>query len=73
MLTEADLFFPKEKVAVFCDGSKHHIRGKDRAKDERINFALREMGITPVRISGTEIRTDLKAAGDKVCDALNET
>lgn len=65
-LTSADLFFPDERVAVFCDGTKHHKREKDRLKDEKINDALIEMGITPVRVSGQEIREDLRAAGDKV-------
>lgn len=69
-LTEADLFFPEEMVAVFCDGSRHHKRRKDREKDERINAALLDIGITPVRVSGREIREDLKAAGDKVQGVL---
>ena len=70
MLTEADLFFPDEKVAIFCDGSKHHKRRKDREKDERINAALLDFGITPVRVSGQEIRSDLIAAGERVQRAL---
>lgn len=71
MLTEADLFFPDERVAVFCDGSKHHMRKKDREKDERINAALLDLGVTPVRVSGREIREDLKSAGDKVYSVLD--
>ncbi len=71
MLTEADLFFPDERVAVFCDGIKHHNRKKDQEKDKRINAALLNFGITPIRISGREIREDLKAAGDKVQNALS--
>ena len=70
MLTEADLFFPDERVAVFCDGSKHHRREKDRKKDEQIDATLRGFEITPVRISGRDIREDLKSAGDKVQKAL---
>lgn len=72
MLTEADLFFPAERVAVFCDGNKHHKKEKDRQKDALIDAALLEMGITPVRVSGRQIREDLKASGDKVEEALAE-
>lgn len=70
MLTSADLFFPKERIAVFCDGLKHHKKEKDQRKDELINAALEEMGIVPIRVTGREIREDLKSAGDKVEEAL---
>ena len=69
-LTSADLFFPKERIAVFCDGAKHHIKEKDRRKDELINAGLEEMGIVPIRVTGREIRDDLKSAGDKVEEAI---
>lgn len=72
-LTSVDLFFPEERVAVFCDGTKHHRREKDRRKDDRINAALVEMGITPVRVSGHEIRKNLKDAGDKVEEVVRLT
>ena len=71
MLTEADLFFPDEKVAVFCDGAKHHRRKRDREKDERISAALTDFGITPIRVSGQEIRSDLKAVGDRIQCAVS--
>jgi hypothetical protein len=71
MLTEADLFFPDEKVAVFCDGAKHHRRKKDREKDERINAALINFGITPIRVSGQEIRSNLEAVGDRIQSAVS--
>jgi hypothetical protein len=69
-LTSADLFFPKERIAVFCDGSKHHKKEKDRRKDELINTRLEEMSIVPIRVTGREIRENLKSAGDKVEEAL---
>lgn len=72
-LTSADLFFPEERVAVFCDGAKHHKRPKDRRKDDKINAALMEMGITPVRVSGHEIREDLKVVGDKVEEVVRRS
>ena len=71
MLTEADMFFPDEKVAVFCDGAKHHRRKKDREKDQRINAALIDFGITPIRVLGKEIRSDIKAAGDRIQSAVS--
>ena len=69
-LTSADLFFPKERIAVFCDGAKHHIKEKDRRKDELINAGLEEKGIVPIRVTGREIRDYLKSAGDKVEEAI---
>ncbi|MEM9724179.1 MAG: hypothetical protein AAF909_01790, partial [Pseudomonadota bacterium] len=69
MLTEADLFFPHERVAVFCDGS-HHLKKKQREKDERINDALNELSIRSVRVPGRMINRDLNAAADLVTSAL---
>lgn len=72
-LTSVDLFFPEERVAVFCDGTKHHKRKKDSRKDCKINAALVGMGITPVRVSGHEIRENLKVAGDKVEEVVRRS
>ena len=70
VITEPDMYFPGKKLAVFCDSGKHHGRGKAKAKDAAIDRQLREIGITPVRVPGKLIVTDLKAAADLVSDAL---
>jgi hypothetical protein len=72
LVTEADLFFPEQRVAVFCDGA-HHLRRKQRERDDAINEKLRELSITSVRISGREIVHDLAAAGQKVLQAISSS
>ena len=69
LLTEADLFFPKERVAIFCDGG-HHARAKQKAKDAAINSKLEALGIRAVRIPGDHIRQDLPNAVVRIKEAL---
>lgn len=72
LLTEADLFFPEKKIAVFCDSTMHHRSSKAKLKDQRISNDLREIGITPIRIQGKEIVSDLSSAVGKVIEELNK-
>lgn len=72
LVTEADLFFEDHRLAVFCDGA-HHLRRKQRLKDEAIVASLRELGIRSVRIPGSLINFDIKAAGAMVLQALNDS
>jgi hypothetical protein len=69
LISEVDMFFPDERVAVFCDGGNFH-RGKRRRKDELINAKLEVLGIAPVRLKGSLIVRDLGRAADLVGDAL---
>lgn len=69
LVTEADLYFPKERVAIFCDGA-HHARGKQKAKDAAINTKLEAVGIRPVRIPGSDIKFELARAVSHVEEAL---
>ena len=69
LVTEADLFFPDERVAVFCDGG-HHARAKQKAKDAAITEKLAALGIRSVRIPGDEIREDLPKAIARVKEVL---
>ncbi|MCK1650084.1 hypothetical protein IVA88_01355 [Bradyrhizobium sp. 149] len=71
LVTEADLFFSDERVAVFCDGG-HHARAKQMAKDAVITEKLAALGIRPVRIPGDEIRNDLPAAVARIKEALGQ-
>jgi hypothetical protein len=70
LVTEADLYFPEQKLAVFCDGA-HHLRLKQRKKDEAIVNRLSELGIRSVRLPGRQIVWELEAAGRTVLDALD--
>lgn len=69
LVTEADLFFPDQRVAVFCDGG-HHARTKQKAKDAAIVEKLTALGIRSVRITGDEIRNDLFSAIARVKSAI---
>lgn len=69
-VTEADLFFPDQRVAVFCDGGRFHRSGAKQKKDAAISERLRGFGISPVRIDGRTIVNDLTGAADAVEAAL---
>ena len=69
LITEADLYFPVERLAVFCDGS-HHTRAKQRLKDQAIGARLAEIGIHSTRVSGNLINKNLPVAGRQVIEAL---
>jgi hypothetical protein len=71
LISECDLFFPDEKVAVFCDSTRHHRGGKAQEKDAEIDEKLKAIGVTSVRVQGKQIVDDLKAAADKVCASVN--
>lgn len=69
LITSADIYFPTERIAVFCDGT-HHARGKQKAKDASVNAKLEQLGILPVRIPSREITLDLARAVSRVTEAL---
>lgn len=71
ILTEIDLFFPDQRLAVFCDG-RHHGKGKQIERDAKIDKQLAEFGISAVRVSGKLIIDDLGVAADAVCQKLNQ-
>jgi len=70
LITEADMYFPEKKLAVFCDSGKHHGRGKAKVKDAAIDERLKKIGIGSMRVPGKLIVSDLKAAADLVSNAL---
>lgn len=55
IITEADFFFEKEKVAVFCDSKAHHTSADEVAKDLAIDQKLKAVGIRSFRLAGTDI------------------
>jgi hypothetical protein len=69
LVTEADLFFPDERVAVFCDGG-HHARAKQKGKDAAITEKLAALDIRSIRIPCDEIREDLPKAIARVKEVL---
>ena len=69
IITSVDLYFPTERVAVFCDGG-NHARRKHKDRDKKIDAALTALDIRPVRVLGSEIKTDLAKAVTRVKDVL---
>lgn len=70
LITEADMYFPEERLAVFCDSTRHHRGRKAAEKDEAISQRLHAVGVSSVRVPGSLIVKDLKAATKLVLDAL---
>lgn len=62
MITAADLYFPKEKVAIFCDGSEFH----NSEKDQKINASLNSLGIKTLRYTGKQITEELESVLDDI-------
>lgn len=52
IITEADLYFPESRLAVFCDSTKYHRGKKKFDKDDIIDKQLNEVGIESLRIPG---------------------
>jgi very-short-patch-repair endonuclease len=71
ILSEVDFFFPETGLAVFCDGA-HHQRAKNIKKDKVIGERLADLGIRSIRLPNRLINENLKAAGDRVVEALDD-
>jgi hypothetical protein len=70
LISEPDMYFPNQKLAVFCDSGRYHRGKKAEAKDAAIDEKLSSTGISSVRVLGKLIVEDVKAAGDLVANAL---
>jgi hypothetical protein len=70
LVTEPDMYFPDQKLAVFCDSTLHHRGRKAKAKDLVIDEKLAKIDISSVRVPGKLIVEDLKAAADLISNAL---
>lgn len=66
LITDADLFFPDHKIAVFCDSKKHHRSIKAKQKDLRIIEELEKVGIKSIRITGNDIIDNLMSVVDSI-------
>jgi very-short-patch-repair endonuclease len=70
LITEADLYFPDKKVAIFCDSTRHHRSKKVRQKDERISNVLNEIGIRSIRVQGSHIVNKLNRTVNEIIEQL---
>ncbi len=69
---QADLAFPDEKIAVFCDGDYWHRREDVKNKDKRVNGALIENGWRVMRFWERDIKTHPQEIADEVIKTLLE-
>lgn len=61
VISAVDLYFPAERVVVFCDGSTHSRRER-RSADAAIDAKLAATGIRSIRVLSSEIKSDVAKA-----------
>lgn len=71
LITDADLYFPEKKIAIFCDSRKHHRSIKAKTKDSRIVEELKKLDIKSIRIDGKMIVDNLELAVENVLKEIN--
>ena len=69
LITASDFYYPKEKVALFCDGVEYH----DIEKDKKIDDNLKAIGVIPLRFSGKRITEELKTVLDEIQNVLQQS
>lgn len=70
LITDADLYFPEKKLAIFCDSTKYHRGNKAKEKDQKITEKLSDLGIRSIRLQGKEIVKDLNKCVDQIISEL---
>jgi hypothetical protein len=71
LVTEADMFFPDQRLAIFCDSTRYHPGGKAARKDQAVSRRLEAAGIRSVGVPGALIVRDLKATTELILAALS--
>ncbi|WP_075201113.1 hypothetical protein [Serratia marcescens] len=70
-ITDADFYFPEQRLAVFCDSNAFH-RGKLAGKkDARIDSELNDLNIKTIRVTGREIIDSPYACVNRIIKMLN--
>jgi hypothetical protein len=70
LISEVDLFFPENKVAIFCDSTRHHRSPRAKQKDTKIDERLMKLGIKPIRVKGSDIVNHLGKTIANIMQAL---
>jgi len=71
LITAADLYFDREKLAVFCDSRQYHSSSEAKIKDDKISAKLADLGITALRIQGVDIVRDLPGCVEQIKKQLS--
>jgi hypothetical protein len=70
LITEVDLYFPKNRLAIFCDSTQFHRGRKNENKDSSIDKALADIGIDTLRLTGKDIINNLDKCVEKIINKL---
>lgn len=70
LITEPDLYFKQQRLAIFCDSKEYHSSPEARAKDRKIDSKLEALGITSLRLPGNEIVNNLMGCVEQIKDQL---
>ncbi|MGY5058664.1 DEAD/DEAH box helicase [Streptomyces sp. 900105755] len=72
-VTVADFAWPEDKVAVFCDGWKHHHTPERQASDTAKRDAMKAAGWTVLAFWGGEIVRDAQHCAEQIKEHLTES
>lgn len=73
LITEPDLYFRQQRLAIFCDSKEYHSSLEARAKDSKIDSKLETLGIASLRLRGNEIVDNLMGCVEQIKDQLENT
>lgn len=73
LITASDLYFEREKLAVFCDSEQYHSTDEAKRKDAKISERLATLGINSLRIRGADIAQDLPKCISQIEDCLSRS
>ena len=71
-LTVPDFAFPKDKIAIYCDGFKYHANSDSFQKDRQQSRDLQLQGWCVLRFSGSEIVNDTDAVVATIQRAIKQ-
>ena len=71
-LTIPDFAFPKDKIAIYCDGYEFHCEREPFQKDRQQSRDLQLQGWCVLRFSGSEILYDTDAVVATIQRAINQ-
>ena len=71
-LTIPDFAFPKDKIAIYCDGYEFHYKREPFQKDRQQSRDLQLQGWSVLRFTGSEILNDTESVVATIQRAINQ-
>jgi very-short-patch-repair endonuclease len=72
IVSRADMAFPEEKLAIFCDGARYHLEPNQWKRDLRQRRELTRLGWRFLAYSGSEIMQDVEGCVGDIMSHLME-